>query len=111
MLFHKQRFICKSCHSTFCVTTSLNKPNRTLSCKLKKSKHQNMLLTKEGLNNELIAHIRLKTNLILFNECLSFFMYIDIIYLNKSGRLGLFPSILTNFFKFRHANVSPTLAF
>ena len=54
MLLHKQRFICKSCHSTFGVTTSLSKPNQTLSCKLK---NQIMLLTKEGLNNELIARI------------------------------------------------------
>lgn len=54
MILHKQQFICKSCHPTFGVTTSLNKPNQTLSCKLK---NQIMLLTKEGLNNELIARI------------------------------------------------------
>ena len=50
----KQRYKCKSCHTTFGVITNLTKENQTLSSDLK---NQIMLLARKGLSGQLIAEM------------------------------------------------------
>ena len=50
----KQRYKCKSCHTTFGAITNLTKENQTLSSNLK---NQIMLLARKGLSGQLIAEM------------------------------------------------------
>lgn len=50
----KQRYKCKSCHTTFGVITNLTKENQTLSSNLK---NQIMLWARKGLSGQLIAEM------------------------------------------------------
>ncbi len=50
----KQRYKCKSCHTTFGAITNLTKENQTLSSDLK---NQIMLLARKGLSGQLIAEM------------------------------------------------------
>lgn len=52
--FRKQRYKCKSCHTTFGAVTNLTKENQTLSSDLK---NQIMLLARKGLAGQLIAEM------------------------------------------------------
>lgn len=54
MVLWKQRYRCKSCQRTFGAVTTLTEKNQTLSIPLK---NQVMLLSREGLNGELIARL------------------------------------------------------